>query len=94
VKDKEALQNRLKADIDQYELMIEDELVRKKELLSKVAIVGGIIIAGYALTKMLVEKENEKQDKVKKGSSVGKLILGIATPIVINFLKDKLSNRA
>lgn len=94
MKDKEALQNRLKADIDQYESMIEDELVRKKELLKKVAIVGGIITAGYVLTSVLTKDDDEQKVVKKSDSSFVKLLLGVATPIAMNFLKEQLANRS
>lgn len=97
MKDKEALQNRLKADIDQYEAMIDDELNRKKELLKKAAIIGGIVTAGLVVTTLMIKDEPKKTAEVnefKGESKIGKLVLGIATPLLINFLKENLTNRS
>lgn len=96
MKNKEALQNRLQSDVDQYESMLEDELARKQVLLRKLAIAAGLLATGFAITKVIIgsEEQSKKAIDKPKGSEFGKLVLGIATPLLINFVKNKLANRS
>ncbi len=93
MKDKQALQTRLEADVEQYQAMLEDELNQKKALLKKVAVIGGIITVGYAVTSALVSEENKAKISTAKESSLVKILLGVATPLLVNFLKNEFAKR-
>lgn len=93
MKNKQALQNQLEADIEQYQAMLEDEINQKKALLKKVAVIGGIITVGYVVTSALVSEENKNKVATAKESSLVKLLVGVATPLLVNFLKAKFAKR-
>jgi small neutral amino acid transporter SnatA (MarC family) len=54
-----------------------------------VLVIGGIIVAAYAITQLFDDTEKESSTK-KETSMIGGAITGLATTLALNFAKEKL----
>jgi hypothetical protein len=52
-------------------------------------VVGGIIVAAYAITQLFEEDEIETEKK-KDSSAFGSALTGMATSVALHFAKEKL----
>lgn len=84
----------LAADAEMYETILQAEANSTKEIVKKGIIIAGIITAGYTISRLLSGRNQEKEEKQQqsKSSEIGKIALGILTPIVLKFAQEKLSN--
>lgn len=82
---KKELENQVKNASDALSSMVETYKSQGKTIL----VVGGILVAAYAITQLFDDTEEDTIEK-KDPSIFGGAITGLATTIALNFAKQKL----
>jgi hypothetical protein len=91
---KAALQNTIQSASDS----IERQIGGYKSIGKNALIIGGIVLGGYALSRIFSSNDKEDDDdeailpqpKKEESSFVGAAIKGMATTLILTLIKDKL----
>jgi L-asparagine transporter-like permease len=87
-KTKQDLENQIKKATD----AIYNQLNEYKILSKNTLVIGGIIVAAYAITKLFDDEEEVVSTRPtrEEGSFFGSAITGLATSVALQFAKEKL----
>lgn len=69
---------------------ITDQLGQYKNHGKNVMVIGGIIVAAYAVSQMFSDDVKEENPEPKGNSIMGSALTGLASSVALAFLKDKL----
>lgn len=86
---KNQLENIIKSSTD----AIQNQLVDYKDKGKNVLIVGGIIVAAYAFSRLFVddnEDEIETTETPKESSFLGSAVTGVVTSVLLTLAKNKI----
>lgn len=85
--------NQLEKIVESSTDAIQSQLVDYKDKGKNVLVIGGILLAGYAISRLFVEKEDEEIAplEVKKESSfMGSALTGMVTSVLLALAKNKI----
>jgi uncharacterized membrane protein YidH (DUF202 family) len=71
---------------------IQNQLVDYKDKGKNLLIIGGIIVAAYAITKVFSDdtEEDESVEKKSESSFVGTALTGVVTSVLLTLAKNKI----
>lgn len=95
--ERENKKNKLQSAINDITASLNNQLDDKKELGRKVLIAGGIVLAGYAISRLLISSDTDEEIETAKptknsdsNSLVGGVLKGVATSLLLSLAKSKL----
>ncbi len=86
---KNQLENIIKSSTD----AIQNQLVDYKDKGKNVLVVGGIIVAAYAFSRLFVDNDDEDiktTETPKESSFLGSALTGMVTSVLLTLAKDKI----
>lgn len=87
---KSKLENIIKSSTD----AIENQLVDYKDKGKNALVIGGIIVAAYALSRLFVDKDEPEEiktvDSPKETSFLGSAVGGVVTSVLLTLAKNKI----
>ncbi|MCP9764595.1 hypothetical protein [Lacihabitans soyangensis] len=87
---KNQLENIIKSSTD----AIQNQLIDYKDKGKNILVVGGIIVAAYAFSRLFTDKEDEDEVKTlettKEPSFLGSAVTGVVTSVLLTLAKNKI----
>jgi uncharacterized BrkB/YihY/UPF0761 family membrane protein len=86
---KNQLENIIKTSTD----AIQNQLINYKDKGKNILVVGGIIVAAYAFSRLFADNEEEVteiKESPKESSFLGSAVTGVVTSVLLTLAKDKI----